>query len=91
MGSDHTRDTKEASLQVVCYKILRILAAKSFPTEENCTRDLNNLILLTSQVAQRMAQEATRLLRKNYRDIPTNIEAVKEQENKAVGTGTGIW
>ena len=41
------------------------------------------------KVAQRMAQEATRLL-KNY-DIPVNIESVKEPANKAVGTGTGLW
>ncbi len=41
------------------------------------------------KVAQRMAQEATRLL-KEY-DIPVNIESVKEPANKAVGTGTGLW
>ena len=38
-----------------------------------------------------MADEATRILSENYRDIPVNIESVKEPGHKAIGTGTGLW
>ena len=43
------------------------------------------------QVAERMSQEATRLLSKDHCDIPVNIEPVKEPAHKAVGTGSGLW
>lgn len=45
--------------------------------------------VLPMKVAQRMAQEATRLL-KNY-DIPVNIAPIKEPDHKTVGSGTGLW
>lgn len=46
---------------------------------------------LSLQMAERMSQEATRLLRNDHRDIPVNIEPVKEPAHIAVGTGCGLW
>jgi len=37
-----------------------------------------------------MAQSAERLLRQDYAGLPIKIEALKEPEHTAVGTGTGI-
>ena len=42
------------------------------------------------QVAQRMANEATNILRRTYSDIPISIEAVKEPDSVASGTGCGL-
>ena len=37
-----------------------------------------------------MAQEANRLIKRYYKDVPVDIEAAQEQTSKAVGTGSGI-
>jgi len=44
-----------------------------------------------SQIAQNMAREATRLIKRRFPDIPIDIKAVQETPDKAVGNGTGIW
>lgn len=43
-----------------------------------------------SQIAQDMAREATRLIKKTFPDIPIDIKAVQETPENAVGNGTGI-
>ena len=42
------------------------------------------------QIAQTMAREADRILRKKYPDAEINIEPVQEPPGKAHGNGTGI-
>jgi len=46
--------------------------------------------VLPYKIAQRMAQEASKMIKQRYPDVPVNIQAVQEQANAAVGTGTGI-
>ena len=45
---------------------------------------------VSTQVGQRMAQEASRLMKRRYPDVPVNVEAVQEEARGAVGTGSGI-
>ncbi|EDO40575.1 predicted protein, partial [Nematostella vectensis] len=42
------------------------------------------------KVAQTMAREATKLIKRRYPDTPINIDAVQESRHKAHGNGTGI-
>ena len=42
------------------------------------------------QMAQSMAHAATDVMRRQYRDIPINIEAIKESPQAAIGNGSGI-
>ncbi len=43
------------------------------------------------QIAHEMAEAAEKLIHKIYsKDIPVEIEVVKEPENIAIGTATGI-
>ena len=42
------------------------------------------------QVARIMAQTARETIQQQYRQVPIQIEAVKEEEHKAMGTGSGI-
>ena len=42
------------------------------------------------QIAQGMAREATRLLKRRFPDVPLNVEPVQEPRDKAFGNGTGI-
>ena len=37
-----------------------------------------------------MAQSAQDSVKRHFSKVPMHIEAVKEPQNKAVGTGTGI-
>ncbi|KAK7101137.1 RNA 3'-terminal phosphate cyclase-like [Littorina saxatilis] len=46
--------------------------------------------VLPIKVAHAMAQSAERLLRQDYAGLPIKIEVLKEPEQAAVGTGTGI-
>lgn len=46
---------------------------------------------MSYQIAHVMARTAQDILRREYgKDIPMQIEALKESPDKAVGTGTGI-
>ncbi|XP_031574471.1 RNA 3'-terminal phosphate cyclase-like [Actinia tenebrosa] len=46
--------------------------------------------VLPYKIAQTMAREATKLLKRRYGDVPIDIKAVQESHDKAVGNGTGI-
>ncbi len=48
-------------------------------------------IYIYIQIAHEMAEVAEKLIHKQYsKDIPVEIEVVKEPENMAIGTATGI-
>ncbi|XP_070563804.1 RNA 3'-terminal phosphate cyclase-like isoform X2 [Ptychodera flava] len=46
--------------------------------------------VLPIKIARQMASFALTILKKQYRDIPVNIEAVQEPKHEAFGNGTGI-
>ena len=41
-------------------------------------------------MAQAMAKSATDLIERKYKDVPIQIEAMKEPQHAAVGNGSGI-